>query len=64
MNKHLKMICDDLWGRTIACVEANCELIEGLSARLASEVHAVNVETRLTAEDIDATRYVKKRFGL
>ncbi|MDQ6967107.1 MAG: hypothetical protein Q9M14_00310 [Mariprofundaceae bacterium] len=64
MNKHLNMISDDLWEKAILRVESDCELIEGLSDRLASEVHAVNTEVRLTAKAIDETPKIIERFGL
>lgn len=62
MNRELKEISDDLWGKSIDMVENDHLLICGLGSRIASELEYISQEFVLSEEELENLRSIKERF--
>jgi hypothetical protein len=60
----LDKINDDLWGRTIALVEKDHQLICGLGGRLASELKVIGQEFEISEAEIETLRSIQQRFPI
>jgi len=62
LQSGLDDINDDLWGRTIALVEKDHELICGLGSRLASQLKVTGQEFELNEAELETLRSIQQRF--